>query len=121
MRDCIRLNLLLVCTGLMGALIYGPQLIVNILTLNFVSLRTAGVAVGFVGLFGYIVGEMCANLIMPMLAEAFNWNVSLIFLACISVVAGVLYLSLRRHEARTVHVSGTSSKKAPSGQSGPAS
>lgn len=96
--------LLLICTGLMGALIYGPQLIVNILTLNFVSLKTAGVAVGFVGLFGYIVGEMAANLIMPILAESFSWNVSLMFLAGISVAAGGLYLSLRHREAATVRI-----------------
>jgi OPA family glycerol-3-phosphate transporter-like MFS transporter len=96
--------LLLVCTGLMGTLIYGPQLIVNILTLNFVSLKTAGIAIGFVGLFGYIVGEMFANLIMPTLAERFSWTASLTFLASLSIVAGVMYLSLRRHEARTVRV-----------------
>ncbi|MGH8017854.1 MAG: MFS transporter [Opitutaceae bacterium] len=96
--------LLLVCSGLMGTLIYGPQLIVNILTLNFVSLRTAGVAIGFVGLFGYIVGEMCANLIMPVLAERFSWTASLTFLAAIALLAGVMYMSLRKHEARTVHV-----------------
>jgi len=97
--------LLLVCSGLMGTLIYGPQLIVNILTLNFVPLRIAGVAIGFVGLFGYIVGEMCANLIMPILAERFSWTVSLTFLSGIAVAAGIMYILLRRHEAKTVHVS----------------
>jgi MFS transporter, OPA family, glycerol-3-phosphate transporter len=96
--------LLLACTGAMGALIYGPQLIVNIMTLNFVSLRAAGVAIGFVGLFGYIVGEMCANLIMPVLAQYFSWTASLSFLAGISLVAGALYLSLRKREAQIVHV-----------------
>jgi len=100
--------LLLICSGLMGALIYGPQLIVNILTLNFVSLKTAGVAVGFVGLFGYILGEMGANLIMPVLAERFSWVVSLSFLAALSVVSGLMYISLRDHETQTVHVSSDS-------------
>jgi len=97
-------TLLLACTGLMGALIYGPQLIVNIMTLNFVSLKAAGVAIGFVGLFGYIVGEMCANLIMPILAQYFSWTASLSFLAGISLVAGALYLSLRNREAQIVKV-----------------
>lgn len=98
-------TMLLICSGLMGSLIYGPQLIVNILTLNFVSLKTAGVAVGFVGLFGYIVGELGANLIMPVLAERFSWGVSLSFLAALSVISGLMYISLRDHEAKTVHVS----------------
>jgi OPA family glycerol-3-phosphate transporter-like MFS transporter len=96
--------LLLLCTGLMGALIYGPQLIVNILTLNLVPLKAAGVAVGFVGLSGYIVGELCANLIMPALAQAFNWSASLTFLAALSLGTGLLYLSLRKREAQTVHI-----------------
>jgi OPA family glycerol-3-phosphate transporter-like MFS transporter len=96
--------LLLVSSGLMGALIYGPQLIVNILTLNFVPLRTAGVAIGFVGLFGYIVGELCANLIMPLLAETFNWTASLTFLAGLAAATGVLYMTLRKREATTVRV-----------------
>ncbi|MBX3749180.1 MAG: MFS transporter [Opitutaceae bacterium] len=98
--------LLLVTSGLMGMLVYGPQLIVNILTLNLVPLRAAGVAVGFVGLSGYLVGELSANLVMPVLAERFSWNAALAFLAATALVAGLLYLSLRTSEARTVQVVG---------------
>lgn len=96
--------LLLASAGLMGMLVYGPQLIVNVLTLNLVPLRAAGVAVGFVGLGGYLVGELCANLVMPLLAERFSWATSLALLAGIAVVTGLLYLSLRAHEAKTVRV-----------------
>lgn len=96
--------LLLICSGLMGALIYGPQLIVNILTLNFVPLKAAGVAIGFVGLSGYIVGELGANLIMPILAEAFSWSASLTFLAAFSLGTSGLYLSLQKREAKTVRL-----------------
>lgn len=98
--------LLLVTSGLMGMLVYGPQLIVNILTLNLVPLRAAGVAIGFVGLSGYLVGELSANLVMPVLAERFSWNVALAFLAATALAAGLLYLSLRTSEARTVQVVG---------------
>lgn len=93
---------LLILSGLMGALIYGPQLIVNILTLNFVPLEASGTAVGFVGLFGYIVGELCANLVMPILAETFSWNVSFIFLASTAVIAALLYFSLAKQERRVL-------------------
>jgi len=96
--------LLLVCSGLMGMLVYGPQLIVNVLTLNLVPLRASGVAVGFVGLSGYLVGELSANLVMPLLAERFNWTASLLFLAGIAAATGLLYLSLRAYEAKTVRV-----------------
>jgi len=97
-------ELLLLCSGLMGMLVYGPQLIVNVLTLNLVPLRAAGVAVGFVGLGGYLVGELSANLVMPLLAERFNWTTSLLFLAGIAAATGLLYLSLRAYEAKTVRV-----------------
>jgi len=97
-------SLLLVTSGLMGMLVYGPQLIVDILTLNLVPLRAAGVAIGFVGLSGYLVGELSANLVMPVLAERFSWNVALAFLAATALAAGLLYLSLRTSEARTVQV-----------------
>lgn len=96
--------LLLLSAGLMGMLVYGPQLIVNVLTLNLVPLRTAGVAVGFVGLSGYLLGELGANLVMPLLAERFNWTTALGFLAVLAGLAGLLYLSLRRHETISVRV-----------------
>ena len=95
--------MLLVATGLMGGLIYGPQLIVNIMTLNVVPLKAAGAAVGFVGLFGYIVGEMAANLVMPILAERLSWTASFVLLAAFAAVGGLLYLSLSRYEKRIVH------------------
>lgn len=93
---------LLIVTGVMGGLIYGPQLIVNIMTLNVVPLKAAGVAVGFVGLFGYIVGELCANLVMPILAENLSWGASFTFLCGIAVVGAILYLLLSNPERKVV-------------------
>lgn len=95
-------TMLLVISGIMGALIYGPQLIVNILTLNFVPLEASGTAVGFVGLFGYIVGELAANLVMPILAENMSWSVAFIFLASTSIVAALLYFTLSTQESEVV-------------------
>lgn len=95
-------TMLLIISGIMGALIYGPQLIINILTLNFVPLEASGTAVGFVGLFGYIVGELAANLVMPALAESFSWNVSFIFLASTALIAALLYFTLTKREKDVV-------------------
>lgn len=94
--------MLLVVTGLMGGLIYGPQLIVNILTLNVVPLRAAGVAVGFVGLFGYLVGELAANLVMPILADNLGWVASFTVLCAIALSGALVYLLLSRFERRIV-------------------
>ena len=93
---------LLIVTGLMGGLIYGPQLIVNILTLNVVPLKAAGVAVGFVGLFGYIVGELAANLVMPILAEMLSWGASFTVLCLIALAGAAIYLFLGRYEKKIV-------------------
>ncbi len=65
--------LLLVIAGILGSLIYGPQLIVNILTINFVPLNVAGTAIGFVGVKAYLIGNMGANWLMPILADDFGW------------------------------------------------
>lgn len=87
--------------GVMGALTYGPQVIVNILTLNFVSPRATGVAVGFVGLGGYLVGEVVANLALPALAGWHSWSITFVGLAasCLAAAAGYALLARPEREA----------------------
>ena len=92
----------LVMAGVLGALTYGPQVVINILTLNFVSPRAMGVAVGFVGLGGYLVGEVVANLGMPTLAEQLGWGRAFTVLAATGLVAALIYWGLRRSERRAV-------------------
>ena len=84
----------------LGALVYGPQVIVNILTLAFVSPRAVGVAVGWVGLGGYLVGALSANLAIPQLAQAAGWPVSLAGLALVALVCAALCVRLQRIERR---------------------
>lgn len=93
---------LLVICGILGALIYGPQLIVNILTINFVPLNVAGTAIGFVGVTAYLIGNMGANWVMPLMADAFGWFWSYAIVALLSVFSAVGYLILAKHEAKTV-------------------
>lgn len=82
----------------LGALVYGPQVIVNVLTLNFVSPRAVGVAVGWVGLGGYLVGALLANTAIPHIAERSTWDVSLWVLVAICGACAMICLRLRRHE-----------------------
>ena len=96
--------LLLVVSGALGTLIYGPQLIVNILTLNFVPLKVAGTALGFVGLMAYLLGNLGANWLMPILAEHASWTVSYGVVAGLSALSGIGYLVLARRERRVVTV-----------------
>ena len=92
----------LTVAALLGALTYGPQVVINILTLNFISPRAMGVAVGFVGLGGYLVGEVVANLGIPTLAERLGWGGAFAVLGGIALLAALVYWELRRVERRVV-------------------
>lgn len=84
----------------LGALVYGPQVIVNVLTLNFVSPRAVGVAIGWVGLGGYLVGAAVANVSLPHIAAASSWMLSALTLPIACLVCIVLCLHLRTVERR---------------------
>lgn len=72
------------------------------MTLNFVSSRSSGAAVGFVGLAGYILGELSANFVMPIAAENFSWTVSISLVIVVAVLCILCYGSLYRAERRIV-------------------
>jgi MFS transporter, OPA family, glycerol-3-phosphate transporter len=92
----------LVICGVLGALIYGPQLIVNILTINFVPLNVAGTSIGFVGLTAYLIGNLGANWIMPIIADNFGWFWSYVILALLSAFAAIGYLILSKKEEKVI-------------------
>lgn len=87
---------------LLGALTYGPQVVVNILTLNFVSPRAVGVAVGFVSLGGYLGGQVVANVGIPLVAGEASWGAAFLLVAGAALVAAAVLLSLRGQEQRFV-------------------
>lgn len=93
---------LLIVSGLLGTLIYGPQLIVNILTLNFVPLKVAGTALGFVGLMAYLIGNLGSNWLMPILADHLSWTTSYLVVAILSFLSGVGYLLLAKREKKAL-------------------
>ncbi|MGT2744622.1 MFS transporter [Streptococcus phocae subsp. phocae] len=93
---------LLIISGVLGSLIYGPQLIVNILTINFVPLNVAGTAIGFVGVTAYLIGNMGANWLMPILADNFGWFWSYVVVAALSAFSAIGYLLLARKEAEVI-------------------
>lgn len=88
--------------GTLGALVYGPQVIINILTLNFVSPRAVGIAVGWVGLGGYLVGALTANVAIPQLVAAAGWPLIFSSLAVIGAAIAALCLALQRAENRAM-------------------
>ncbi|WP_156286584.1 MFS transporter [Oceanivirga salmonicida] len=98
----VNYTILLIISGILGALIYGPQLIVNILTLDFVPLEVAGTAIGFVGVTAYLIGNMGANWLMPIMADSFGWFWSYAIVSALSVFSGIGYLILSKHEEKIV-------------------
>ncbi len=82
----------------MGALIYGPQIIINVLTVQFVSPRAVGVAIGWVGLGGYLVGAALANLSLPRIAESIGWTSGTVGLSVVGLACVFICIRLRRAE-----------------------
>lgn len=89
---------------LLGGLIYAPQVIVNILTLNLTPPRMVGAAVGVVGLSGYLVGEVVANTLIPRYAQMVDWASVYQWMAVIALLAAVSYLFLAPYERQAVQL-----------------
>lgn len=94
--------LTLYTAALLGGLFYAPQVIVNILTVNLLPARIVGAAVGAVGLSGYLVGEVLANLAIPRIAASYGWDSIYLILALTALLTAVLYCWLRPYEKRSV-------------------
>lgn len=72
-----------------GFCIYGPVALIGIQALNLVPKNAAGTAAGFVGLFGYLLGDaVLAKIVMGAVAQNSNlgWNATF----CMFVVASLL-------------------------------
>lgn len=94
--------ILTITVGTLGALVYGPQVIINILTLNFVSPRAIGIAVGWVGLGGYLVGALSANVAIPQIVDVAGWPLIFTGLSVVGAGIAVLCLALQRTENRAM-------------------
>ena len=75
-----------------GALIYGPVMLIGVSALDLVPKKASGTAAGFTGLFGYMGGEVLAELVMGMVVDKFNWNGGFILLM-IACVLAIVFLS----------------------------
>ena len=75
-----------------GALIYGPVMLIGVSALDLVPKKAAGTAAGFTGLFGYMGGEVLAELAMGMVVDKFSWNGGFILLM-VGCVLAIVFLS----------------------------
>lgn len=80
---------------LIGFCIYGPVALVTIQAVNLVPKNAAGTAAGFVGLFGYLVGDsLLSKIIVGGIADQ-SWsaaNMTMVIGAALGIVLCVLTL-----------------------------
>lgn len=75
-----------------GALIYGPVMLIGVSALDLVPKKAAGTAAGFTGLFGYMGGQVLAEIAIGAVVEKFSWNGGFIVLMA-SCILAIIFLS----------------------------
>lgn len=76
-----------------GALIYGPVMLIGVSALDLVPKKASGTAAGFTGLFGYLGGQVLAELAMGLVVDRFSWDGGFILLMVASVLS-IFFLAL---------------------------
>lgn len=69
-----------VALGAIGFLIYGPVMMIGLHALELVPKKAAGTAAGLTGLFGYVGGNMTANIAVGMIVDRYDWNTCFLLL-----------------------------------------
>ena len=75
MSPALQKTLVYVALCLIGFFIYGPVALTGVQALNLVPKNAAGTAAGFVGLFGYFIGDaICSKIFVGSVANHLGWN-----------------------------------------------
>jgi OPA family glycerol-3-phosphate transporter-like MFS transporter len=74
-----------------GFCIYGPVALIGVQALNLVPKNAAGTAAGFVGLFGYLIGDaLLAKIIMGAVSQSSGWDATF-WMFCIASLIAILF------------------------------
>ena len=74
-----------------GALIYGPVMLNGVSALDLVPKKAAGTAAGFTGLFGYMGGQVFAEVAMGAVVDKFSWSGGFMLLMASCILAIVFF------------------------------
>lgn len=88
-----------------GFCIYGPVALIGIQALNLVPKNAAGTAAGFVGLFGYLLGDaILAKIVMGAVANnvSLGWGATFWMFITASILAMIFCATTWRQEKRFV-------------------
>lgn len=84
---------------LIGFFIYGPVALIGVQALNTVPKNAAGTAAGFVGLFGYLIGDaLLSKAVVGNIADSISWNVANLSFVVAAVLGIFLCALLWRKE-----------------------
>ena len=78
-----------------GALIYGPVMLIGVSALDLVPKKAAGTAAGFTGLFGYMGGQVFAEVAMGAVVDKFSWSGGFMLLMASCILAIVFFAFTR--------------------------
>ncbi|MCE9598498.1 MAG: MFS transporter [Spirochaetia bacterium] len=81
---------LTVTLGIIGFLVYGPQVLVAVVAAENTDPRAVATAVGMTGLFGYIGATVC-QFATGYLVDHSGWNGGLILWLCAAVIGTILF------------------------------
>ena len=83
--------LIYVALCMIGFFIYGPVALTGVQALNLVPKNAAGTAAGFVGLFGYLMGDaICSKIVVGGIANSLSWDSAMLSVAIGSLIGVVL-------------------------------
>ena len=83
--------LIYVALCMIGFFIYGPVALTGVQALNLVPKNAAGTAAGFVGLFGYLLGDaVCSKMVVGGIVSGASWDAGMLSVAIGSLVGVVL-------------------------------
>lgn len=87
---------------IIGFFIYGPVALIGVQALNLVPKNAAGTAAGFVGLFGYLIGDaLLSKAIVGNIANHASWNTANMTFVLASVIGIILCALMWKSEKKT--------------------
>jgi OPA family glycerol-3-phosphate transporter-like MFS transporter len=90
-----------------GFCIYGPVALIGVQALNLVPKNAAGTAAGFVGLFGYLIGDaLLAKIIMGAVSDSrYGWDGTFWMFCIASLIAIVFCATTWKKERKELELS----------------
>lgn len=88
---------------IIGFFIYGPVALIGVQALNLVPKNAAGTAAGFVGLFGYLIGDaVLSKAVAGNLANNIGWNAANLSFVLAAAIGVLLCALMWKTEKRMV-------------------